>query len=441
MEVFDAGDNLDHFDESIHSVIQNEVRRRKGLPPLPGPSENNLPTPPNQETKTCPACATIQESWAHVCPKCGFEWPDLSPGESGTDARLKIFNAELSATTPKIWLTPGLIGINAAVFIAMIATGVNFLTPSTQSLLLWGANYSALVTSGQWWRLFSCMFLHVGIIHIAFNMFVLWNIGKFMERLLGSYGFLVVYLISGLCGSVASIWWKPFQVSAGASGAIFGLYGALVGFMLRGTHTIPKDVSGKLIKNALVFVGYNIFFGITNPGIDMAAHIGGLSGGFLCGLALAQPLTNDGMANRKSLNLRVLAGGIIFISITAIARPRTQDLQGRLFSFFKLESQAVDTFNSAVKKAQSGSLGDNEFANIMDTQVLPPIKQAQISLESLNGLPSQQAEFVSKLDTYVKSREQAWALFSEALHEHDLNKAKRAQEMQIESERLLKNIK
>src|SRR6202011_2677222 len=110
-------------------------------------------------------------------------------------------------------------------FVAMVATGVHWLSPTTADLIKWGADYGPRTTAGEWWRLGSSMFLHLGIIHIAFNMVVLWDIGRFTERLLGNAGFLIVYVLSGLFGSLASVLINPHIPSAGASGAVFGLYG------------------------------------------------------------------------------------------------------------------------------------------------------------------------------------------------------------------------
>ena len=98
------------------------------------------------------------------------------------------------------------------------------------TVLEWGANFGPKTMDGQWWRLFTSMFLHFGIIHIGFNMWVLWNVGRLVERLVGNFGFALLYVVSGLLGSVASLAWNPTTISAGASGAVFGVVGALIGF-------------------------------------------------------------------------------------------------------------------------------------------------------------------------------------------------------------------
>jgi rhomboid protease GluP len=170
---------------------------------------------------------------------------------------------------PKMAVTPVLLALNVAIFGLMLAWGVHPMQPTIDDLIRWGANYGPKTTQGEWWRMFTCMFLHIGLLHLLFNMVALWNVGGFMEQLLGSTGFLVLYIVAGLLGSVASVAWNPFVVSAGAS-----------------RDMQQHAFLAALRTNTLAFLGYNLVFGVIQQGIDMAAHLGGLAGGFVCGLAL-----------------------------------------------------------------------------------------------------------------------------------------------------------
>jgi len=123
---------------------------------------------------------------------------------------------------PRVFVTWVLIAINLAVFVLMVIRGVGLMDPSIDSLLKWGADFGPLTTHGQWWRMLTSTFVHVGILHIAMNMYILLVSGPFVERLYGNVGFAVLYLLSGLGGSLVSLAWHPMLVSAGASGAIFG---------------------------------------------------------------------------------------------------------------------------------------------------------------------------------------------------------------------------
>ncbi|MFC1858608.1 rhomboid family intramembrane serine protease [Thermodesulfobacteriota bacterium] len=224
----------------------------------------------------------------------------------------KIFQNTLREMTPKVIFTPVIIGINTLVFVVMLINGVDVLSPTIKSLLSWGANFGPSTVDDEWWRLLTCTFLHIGIIHLLFNMWVLWDVGNLVERLVGNVGFVVLYLVSGLIGSLASVFWNPFVVGAGASGAVFGVCGALIAFLAWGS-SIPTEVLGKLRNSVLAFLAYNLLFGLGQEGIDMAAHIGGLAAGFICGVAMRQRLTPDSVAKRYIRNVLTVVIGVALI--------------------------------------------------------------------------------------------------------------------------------
>ncbi len=144
-------------------------------------------------------------------------------------------NAAQHQSSGMVWLPPALtvtrtiVIANVAIFGAMVANGMPFVESDGQMMLDWGANFGPMTMNGQWWRLVTCMFLHFGIVHLAMNMWILWGLAQVVERLVGSTGFAIVYMASGIAGSIASLAWYPVAVSAGASGAVFGTAGALLG--------------------------------------------------------------------------------------------------------------------------------------------------------------------------------------------------------------------
>ena len=148
---------------------------------------------------------------------------------------------------------------------------------NTGLLVALGANYGPLVKNGEIYRLVACMFLHGGIMHFGLNMYSLFIVGPRVEDFFGKWKFLLIYFLSGICGSLLSVGMNPDVVSIGASGAIFGLFGALVyfGYTYRG-------YIGAMIRSQIVpIVIYNLFLGFIIPGIDMWGHVGGLIGGLL----------------------------------------------------------------------------------------------------------------------------------------------------------------
>lgn len=184
-------------------------------------------------------------------------------------------------------VTLSLAGLNLLVFLLMVAAGVDALHPSGQDLIRWGSNFSPLVLRGQWWRLLTACGLHGGLAHLLLNTYALVVIGALLEPLLGRTRLLLAYVLSGLGGSLASLWWhQPGWVnSVGASGAIFGLYGTMLTLTATNAARLSRSARAALFVHTLYIVGANFATGL-QPGIDHAAHLGGLLAGALLALFL-----------------------------------------------------------------------------------------------------------------------------------------------------------
>ena len=176
--------------------------------------------------------------------------------------------------------TPILMDLNLLIFILMVAFGVGILEPSTLALLKWGADFGPLTLTGDWWRAITCNFIHIGAFHLLMNMYAFMYIGLWLEDLIGTRRMFISYLLTGVCSAAFSLYMHAETISAGASGAIFGLYGIFLAFLL--FHHIPRAQRKALLISILLFVGYNLVYGM-KAGIDNAAHIGGLLSGFLLG--------------------------------------------------------------------------------------------------------------------------------------------------------------
>ena len=177
--------------------------------------------------------------------------------------------------------TPILMDLNLLIFILMVAFGVGILEPSTLALLKWGADFGPLTLTGDWWRAITCNFIHIGAFHLLMNMYAFMYIGLWLEDLIGTRRMFISYLLTGVCSAAFSLYMHAETISAGASGAIFGLYGIFLAFLL--FHHIPRAQRKALLISILLFVGYNLVYGM-KAGIDNAAHIGGLLSGFLLGI-------------------------------------------------------------------------------------------------------------------------------------------------------------
>jgi len=187
-----------------------------------------------------------------------------------------------------ITLTQVFFGINVAVYLGMVlASGSPFQEFGGAELVQWGANAGALTISGEWWRLLTCVFVHGGLLHIAFNMWCLWDLGRLSESLYGRWTFGALYILCGLGASLASIIWNVHVLSVGASGAIFGLAGALIAAFKLGEFSVPRAALSGTMRSLLVFVGFNLIFGAASGVTDNAAHVGGLLMGLILGALIA----------------------------------------------------------------------------------------------------------------------------------------------------------
>ena len=241
------------------------------------------------------------------------------PARAVIDPQIAAFRDQLFTATPRVFVTHILVAINLAVFALMALVANGFCEPSMQTMVRWGAGFGPLTTHGQPWRLFTEMFLHFGVIHVGMNMYVLWQGGAIVERLFGNFAYLVIYIFSGLVGSFCSLYAHPLSVAAGASGAVFGIYGALLGFLVVQRGTVPPVLLKSLFNAAGLFVVFNIVFGLAVPGIDMFAHGGGVVGGFLLGMLLSRKLVRN--ANLLRTLVVTVAGTAIVLYLFTHLRP------------------------------------------------------------------------------------------------------------------------
>jgi rhomboid protease GluP len=341
-------------------------------------------------------------------------------------------------TTPRVFVTPLMVALNVAVFLAMVIKGVSFLEPSVDALIRWGANFGPLTTHGQWWRLLTSAFIHIGIIHILMNMYILYSSGDFVERLFGNLGFAVLYLLAGIGGSLVSLAWHPFTVAAGASGAIFGVYGGLFAFLAMQRQAIPGRLVASLSKNAAIFLGINLVYGASQAHVDMSAHMGGFGTGFLVGCALAQPFSTT-RASRVTRSLVVLIAGTAMAAFCASRIPVVDDLQGELKHLSGLETASFKLFNDSLDQLRSDKIAAPAFDQIVNQQLLPPWNAEKASLQKLR-VGAQQKSLVSHLVQYMSLRAEGWSLIAQGVSQNNSSLVTQANQKQAEAAEVAKSI-
>jgi rhomboid protease GluP len=288
-----------------------------------------------------------------------------------------------------LYATYGIIAINVVVFILMVMNGAEIFAVTNGFVhIKWGSNVTALTLSGDWWRLLTSTFIHFGIIHLAMNMYALYTAGVYLEPMLGKTKYIAAYLCTGIIGGIVSLWWHTEGVNgAGASGAIFGLYGVFLALLF--TNLIPKQVRSALLQSIGIFVVFNIVYGMRS-GIDNAAHIGGLLTGMLIGFIFYLELSGRIMIRRSMaaplIMILTIAGTWYFLTNYKSDVVRIDQLQKE---FFVLQDSALNSLR------ESESLVGAERKEKLLNVTLPIWKKNLENfneMETLSMSPSMKAE-------------------------------------------------
>lgn len=301
------------------------------------------------------------------------------------------------------YVTYGLMAINILVFIVMLARGVHVMSPTGQDILNWGGNMRQYTVSGEWWRLITSTFVHIGVIHLLMNMYALYSLGQYLEPVMGRWKFLAAYLSTGVLASVTSLAWGADRVSAGASGAIFGIAG--VWLMLLVTNYVDKHIRKAMLNSMLVYLGYNLLYGLKG-GVDNAAHIGGLVSGMAIGYIFYYMHT-------KEWNQKVFSAAAIMLTIL-VTVPVLQHYQNDSAKFYATWDKIAELDEKGTTPlAKRESLSNDEFIQQAEKISLPAYKEMQTLASAMKEykLPDKAAKQRDLLLSYADLRLQylqAW---------------------------------
>lgn len=236
--------------------------------------------------RMCPACRALVDRKERVCPFCGERMSAVAGAGAGRmfdlvlpeQGRITIF-----LLTANIFLY----ALTWAASVRELGGEFNFVSlmgVDGRTLVRFGAKYGPLMAAGEWWRFVTPIFLHGGLLHLGMNSWVLYDLGPAVEALYGRQKFFVLYLLTGIAGVAASFLWRPYGISIGASGALFGLIGSMIAYGYRNRRSVSDPARNMFVKWAI----YALLFGFIVPGLDNAAHIGGLVGGMAFGWLVPQ---------------------------------------------------------------------------------------------------------------------------------------------------------
>lgn len=332
---------------------------------------------------------------------------------------------------PRLRVTPLLIAANLLVFVAMLFGGAGLWHSPNGIQLAWGANFGPATQDGEWWRLGSALFLHFGALHLALNMWALWDGGQWVERMFGSLRFAGIYFTAGLAGNLLSlVTHVGHAVSGGASGAIFGTYGALLSYLWLERQRIQRGEFRWLFWGALGFSAATIVFGLLIPGIDNSAHIGGFVTGILCGVILHDA---EGARRRRWLALLGLLGALA-VMIARIPAPeyRWGDeklIRQEISDFLRDDLLISQEWGQLLRQGKDGNLSFDQLADRIETVVA---ERYEKSFEELSALP-RDAQLPSRptldrLQAYAARRRDASRDLVEGLRSRDATQIRQALE-------------
>ncbi len=307
--------------------------------------------------------------------------------------------ALLLARQRRLVVTPAIVAINVALFLTMAAVSGHASFPSL-TLVDWGGLQPVAVEAGAWWRLLSAMWLHGHPLHLLLNAVFLWQLGAYVERLLGPLVFAIVYLLAGIVASAASLHMLAgTTVAVGASGAVFGMVGVLlaVAMAARRTH-ILGDMLGELRTRLLTITACNLIAGFLIPGIDNAAHVGGLVAGVVFGWLVGRDSLMAAPPLRRTVFPLALAAGL---AVTAVAfSGERRDVRSEVARFGREADRAEAAFRAAGADVVAQRRTAVDAAAEIDRTVLPMVRAAQLRGDALLTAAEARVAAASALDPY-----------------------------------------
>ena len=332
--------------------------------------------------------------------------------------------ALMAAPARSVPITTGLLAVNVSVFALMLLAGAGFWHTPNGVQLAWGANFGPATQDGQWWRLFTALFIHFGVVHLALNMWALWDVGRLVEQLYGRWRFTLLYALSGLLGNLVSLVLHGNQaVSGGASGAIFSLYGALLVFLWRERRNVEPGEFRWLFGGAAVFASLMLGVGFVVQGIDNAAHGGGLVAGALLGMVLARPWGQNGIVPNKRVAWGIATLLVLGTAVLVWKLPEPRYLLGEeqkartaIQQFLAEDQRVSQRWGSLLANGPRSGSSFEELAGRIDTDVAAVYERSfeqLLAAQPTGAAPS--AQQIEMLQSYANQRAEAARELSQGL--------------------------
>jgi membrane associated rhomboid family serine protease len=335
------------------------------------------------------------------------------------------FRDALRARTPRLVITPAIAAINVAVAVCMLFAATAIGDPDT--LVRWGASLGPRTTNGEWWRLVTSTFVHTGTLHLLVNVAILMQLGAVLERLVGRLAFAAVYVSAGAFAGLINLSSHPVAVSAGASGAVFGLYGLLIASLVwqifqrrRGDQepdaeqiaqprvTIPLIVMKRLGCGAALFIVYSAVNGFAG-----AAELAGLVVGLGYGLVLARRVVEEHPGAHHAA--AAMAGAGVIAVACALPLRNIADVKPEIAGVIATEERTAAVYQSALDAFKKGRITAEALAELAEHTIMPVLQAVDARLETLRNVPPEHQPLVSDAREYLRLRCQSWRVRADTI--------------------------
>ena len=344
-------------------------------------------------------------------------WRQLRAAATKPRPELDQFDAALRGRTAHAFLTPAAI---VAMVLIFLATAWTRSGDGVAHLLSWGASAGTRTTNGEWWRLATSMFVHSGIVTLAVNAAAIYQVGCILERLAGRATLAVVFVLSGIMATIASIAIEPVALSAGASGALFGLYGlmlAAVVFSWRPSTEVPEEfriaipllVMRRVATVAVAMLLFDAFSGA----VTFAAELAGLATGLATGAALLRGIT-VGVPPAPRL-AATAAGGVILAIVAAWPLNGISDVKPEIARVVATEDRTAAAYLAEMDRLKKGKTTAEGVAHVIDAKITPELDAVDARLKALKKVPPEHQAMVNDAQEYLRLREESWRLRAASL--------------------------
>lgn len=377
-------------------------------------------TPEERARFFCACLALLGRAGAEV-----VRWVTRRPGADGQPA------------PPVAFVTSAIVLANVCVF-AGVLFGASALG-DTDTLVSWGASLGPRTTNGEWWRLVTATFVHTGFLHLVAVLAGLIQVGCLTERLVGRFLFASVYLAAGAFTSVACLLIAPVTVATGASGAVLGIYGLLLGTLtwslLRGS---PVRIPWRAVKRLAPGVALFLVYAAATHRLGGTIGVAPLAGGTIVGLMLARGSRDHRPAARRVAVVTAAAAILAVLLVAPVSG--MADVRPAIDRIIAMETRTSATYEVALTRFHAGTIRTLALAQLIDRTIVPELQAARAGVEVLEHVPREHQPLVALARDYLRLREQSWQLRSTGLRLLKIPTLKEAERKECDAREILRKV-